>query len=525
MNEKVRTYLIEAARQKGKFVYYSEMVNDCGLGFDLGSDEGQLQLKQTLTDISRYEHAQDRPMLSSIAVGKKDKDHGNGFYDLAEEFGFGKNKVLHDQYWGMKEATKTREFWTNNSHYKMYAKITNTKTLSTISGLFDLLLSEERYKWTEKWKNDYVDFIKDVQKLQNAIQANPNIEIDNGLLYSTLSPGIQNYEDFMLKWLRVKDNGVSSRGQSVLAEHHFDVIVWDDTFKILAKQAISNPTVNSFNAFRKWWFDNSNITNRPLLINRAFAACKPETLSSAVDNEKFWITISILKARYNFDFENDPKDNWFLANEQLTKWLDSELIKSLSKWTNRLEQLVWRNIFVWLIFDYFKSGEILPPNKLIKKEKPKGGLTSAPEHSGEFKDYDTDFEEKTRQQKDLGDAGEELVKQYEIEYLKSKGLIEKSKEVKVVPDGRGYDVLSFDESGIDKYIEVKTTTGKDLTPFYLSENEIEYMKRHKSSYVIYRVYNYDEENNSGEFFEIDGDVEAQLILKPIQFRVFMKKEK
>src|SRR5690606_32341832 len=146
-----------------------------------------------------------------------------------------------------------------------------------------------------------------------------------------------------------------------------------------------------------------------------------------------------------------------------------------------------------------------------------------PENSRTFKGVEVNFESKAKEQKDLGDAGEELVKQYEINYLKQKGMHNESEKVKIVEDGKGYDVYSFDDLGNEKYIEVKTTTGKGLNPFYLSENEVAFMKLNINAYSIYRVFNYDEENNSGEFFEINGNVEEQILMKPIQYKVFIKK--
>lgn len=79
MDERVRAYLIEAARQKDKFVYYSEIVDNCVLGLDLGTPGGQERLKQTLVEVSRFENSHGRPMLTSVAINKRDNDHGNGF--------------------------------------------------------------------------------------------------------------------------------------------------------------------------------------------------------------------------------------------------------------------------------------------------------------------------------------------------------------------------------------------------------------------------------------------------------------
>ncbi|MGE8425014.1 MAG: DUF3883 domain-containing protein, partial [Sphingobacterium siyangense] len=86
----------------------------------------------------------------------------------------------------------------------------------------------------------------------------------------------------------------------------------------------------------------------------------------------------------------------------------------------------------------------------------------------------------------------------------------------------GYDVLSYDEQGNTIYIEVKTTKGNELTPFYLSENELEFLKLNHFKYFIYRIYNFSLEDNFGEFFKISGDVESQLLFKPIAYQVLLK---
>ena len=47
---------------------------------------------------------------------------------------------------------------------------------------------------------------------------------------------------------------------------------------------------------------------------------------------------------------------------------------------------------------------------------------------------------------------------------------------------------------------------------------------HPNQYSIYRVYNYDEANNFGEFYELSGDIESQVLMKPTQWKVLIKKE-
>lgn len=395
----------------------------------------------------------------------------------------------------------------------------------SIADLFITLTENEKFSWIENWKEGYLSFVKEIKQLKEALILNPSSSIDDESLYLNLPQSVNNYDLFMRKWLKEKANGISSRGQSILSEDNFQKIINDKTFKIIAKTLLLHPNLENYNTLNEWWYSNNQINNRPLLINRATAACNPEILSSTVHNPKFWKVIDIIKQSYNFKFEREHNNNWFTANQELTKWLDSELRDVLNKkTTDILSQNIWRNIFVWLIYEEFNSITTIP-NKLIKKDIPNSIFDSFPEVKRKFNSVEIDFIAKTQNDKDLGDAGEELVKEYEIDYLKKIGLDQKSLEVKIVKDGKGYDVLSFDNFGNKKYIEVKTTTGKALNPFYLSENEVAFLRENLNNYSIYRVYNYDEEINSGEFFEISGEIENQILMKPTQYQVLLKKVK
>ncbi len=525
MNEKVRMYLIEAARQKDKFVYYSDVVKDCELNIDITTESGRKQLKDVLGEVSAFEHNQPipRPLISSLAIykDKNKNDHGDGFYKLAEQLGKGSFKKLKDDLYGFSEAERCRQYWNNDSNYENYAHLPQSKQ-KTISHLFTNLIEKEEY-WVTEWKNDYLFFIKNIKILRENIEKNPTLPIDSNQLYSGLHESIRGYENFMRKWFKDKSNGISSRGRSILSANDFNKIINDDVFKLFSKAIILKPNLENYTTFTSWWYENDLINNRPLLINRAFAACNPEILSSTVDSQKFWKVIDIVQKSYSFEFKNEHNYSWFVANKQLTEWLDDELQEILQEKTNNdLEKLVWRNIFVWLIYNEFNT-EIIIPNQLLKRDRPKNGFEEIPENNRTFEGIEVDFESKAKAQKDLGDVGEELVKQYETNYLKQKGMYKESEKVRIVKDGEGYDVYSFDDLGNEKYIEVKTTTGNDLTPFYLSENEVAFMKLNINAYSIYRVFNYDEENNSGEFFEINGNVEEQILMKPIQYKVFIKK--
>ncbi len=528
MNEKVRHYLIDIARHKEKFAFYSEIVKDCGLDINLKSEFGRAQFTKLLSEVSEFEDNEKRPLLSSMAIYKdaSKNDHGDGFYIVAEKLKKGKFKKLKDELYGFTEAEKCRVFWQDDNNYKQFAKTERLeKQPGQIARLFETLINADEYSWARGWRDIYIDFAINVKELQKALAENPNLRIDNQKLYLRLPEAIRSYEAFMSKWLKENSNGISSRGQSVLSGDNFKTIIGDPDFKAVAKLVITNPNNQTYKLLVDWWYENESISNRPLLINRAVAACLPEQLSSTVDNRKFWYVVDILKSKYGFHLPDDQEWNWFTANEQLTNWLDSQLTDVIDKVSNEvLEQQIWRNIFVWLVYERYRDKLSIPTNELIRRNIPEDGYIEMPQSKSDFKGAEIDYEAKAKVDKELGDAGEELVKTHETKELIKLGMHEHAKLVRIAKPGEGYDVYSFDVNGNKKFIEVKTTIGSWRNRFYLTRHELKFMQEKQSSYSLYRVYNFDEENNSGEYFELQGDIENRIIKEPTNFEVVIKRK-
>ena len=530
MNKNVRKYLIEIARQKDKFTYYSDVVKNCKLDINLNFLPDHDILSEILSEVSTFEHENGRPLLTSIVIYKDSNknDHGKGFYKLAQSLGLGDKTKLRNELFGFSEATRCREFWHIEDNHSQFKELETKPTmrLLPIKQLFKELIIDNPYEWLEDWKDDYLSIVNDISLLRNNLLANPTLLIDDISLYQNLTNANNlSYEGFMRKWLKEKANGIASRGQSVLSEIDFQSIIHDAQFKIIARKVITNPLLENYNLFTNWWYNSENISNRPLLINRAVAACKPESISTTVHASKFWNVFTRLQSDYDFTFSENHNLNWYYANELITSWLDNQLSAELSSiTTNILEQHIWRNIFVWVLYEEREFLENINPNSLKKTQKPKDGITEIPKSKRNFKGVDVDFQSQTKEQKDLGDDGEELVKQFEIDYLKNKGLIIEASKVEIMKDGVGYDIISFNADGSEKYIEVKTTTGDKLTPFFLSDNEFDFMKQNVGKYSIYRVYKYNVDYNFAEFYEIINEIESQLIMKPTNYKVFLKKE-
>lgn len=65
-------------------------------------------------------------------------------------------------------------------------------------------------------------------------------------------------------------------------------------------------------------------------------------------------------------------------------------------------------------------------------------------------------------------------------------------------DGLGYDILSYDKYGNEKYIEVKTTSGPENGQIFITANELAQSEKFPEQYYLYRVYEFDKVNLKGK---------------------------
>ena len=121
--------------------------------------------------------------------------------------------------------------------------------------------------------------------------------------------------------------------------------------------------------------------------------------------------------------------------------------------------------------------------------------------------------------RNLGQAGESFVVLYEQLWLEKLGRgnlaskVEHTAEVR--GDGAGYDVLSFEEDGRERFIEVKTTAYAKDTPFFVSDNELAFAKAHEQAFRLYRLFEF---RRQPRLFELRGRLDSHCRLDPISFR-------
>lgn len=118
----------------------------------------------------------------------------------------------------------------------------------------------------------------------------------------------------------------------------------------------------------------------------------------------------------------------------------------------------------------------------------------------------------------LGAAGEEFVVRFEMARLARAGCENLAAQVQRVSehfgDGLGYDVLSFESSGRERLIEVKTTAYAAYTPFFVSRNELNVSREIADRFHLYRAFNF--RKRPGLFFK-SGPLDRTFNLRPNQY--------
>jgi hypothetical protein len=129
---------------------------------------------------------------------------------------------------------------------------------------------------------------------------------------------------------------------------------------------------------------------------------------------------------------------------------------------------------------------------LIDAPKVKREVASAQEPGIPLIRLATNYIEREARNRSLGGAGELFTLNYERARLIHEGSEELAGKVEHVAKTRGdhlgYDILSFDKSGRERLVEVKTTKYGGDTPFYVTRNEVATSERHAAQYHVYRLF-------------------------------------
>ncbi len=119
----------------------------------------------------------------------------------------------------------------------------------------------------------------------------------------------------------------------------------------------------------------------------------------------------------------------------------------------------------------------------------------------------------------LGRAGEEFALRFERWRLIQLGAGQLADQVAHVSvsegDGLGYDIRSFETDGQQRFIEVKTTSFGERTPFFVSANELRFAQDHATQFRLYRLFDF---RAAPRLFELDGPIDRHCLLDASTYR-------
>ncbi|PEV08683.1 hypothetical protein COE14_24625 [Bacillus thuringiensis] len=166
-----------------------------------------------------------------------------------------------------------------------------------------------------------------------------------------------------------------------------------------------------------------------------------------------------------------------------------------------------------------KNLEISTDSDILAEKKIKRDFFSQNRY-GVKRDYVAEADIKGR----IGEAAEELVLKYEKEQLINRGFPELAEKVhrksKTEGDGLGYDILSYETDGKEKYIEVKGTINEANIPFPISSGEVQFSKDKQEAFYLYRVYGLNKKTPQLRIYQ--GNITKQFNLEPMSYLAKLK---
>lgn len=462
MDGKVREYLVQLAKQ-GKTTSYSQLNEDCNLGIDFNLQVGRNQLAQILHGIGTYEYYSGRPVLTAVVLQKNKTVQSIGFFNLCAELGLGDAKDLQARQYGQEELNRCFEFWQRENADSEHKHPVPFFTIGELE--FFKEASKIRYR------NDAPDAIEKEKRLKKLVEK-------------------LNY------WV----NETAGEGWSVHPQKNFQHSGW-------LRQGYWARIFREGQEDKKIFFVLAIDPQEGLLYK---LECFKDYPKAKLPQEKI--------NRFNKFLENTGAVPKFIPFDKVG-WYDwDSLIEETQQYINTFGGLYDAAIdIVWRNDSHIRNG-------LQKQPRPVGMHSELPPPNYNFKGRNIDHIAKNQYNQVKGEQGEQLVIQEEQNRLRACGMEDCASQVRKVLDGEGYDILSFDEAGNEKYIEVKTTTNKDKhMPFYLTDVELAFMEQNVGKYHIYRIYNFDPTTNSGDYYVLSGDVSQQLLLQPTQYHVHIKK--
>lgn len=250
-----------------------------------------------------------------------------------------------------------------------------------LQNLYQHLIVNCRYQW-QGWHDEYVILHNAMGKIRETLKSDSSKTIkdinynDNSiknLVRIGKNTGVIDYKSFLKLLFYDENNGISSRGQSILSNENLEKLQNNDDFINCVTNIIKhdeNHLLDLYKQINDVWEKNVGSKN-PLLLRRFIAACS-DKVSTTVDEYKFNKVIEWLETENICDknkLANIRKiDSWIEKNRELMDLFDNELS---SKYTVPDKyDTYWRNMFVWVI--YYNMADKFQMKKAIVKYGPPG---------------------------------------------------------------------------------------------------------------------------------------------------------
>jgi hypothetical protein len=157
---------------------------------------------------------------------------------------------------------------------------------------------------------------------------------------------------------------------------------------------------------------------------------------------------------------------------------------------------------------------ILVPAPILRHKAQQEPIPYRPPERG----FKRDYLAREAHNASLGCAGEEYVVAYERARLHALAKDNLGDRIELIAetkgDGLGFDVLSFETNGQERFIEVKTTAFAKETPFFVTRNEVEFSKFFSKQFQLYRLFEF---RKAPRMFSLPGAINENCILDPVSF--------
>ena len=197
-----------------------------------------------------------------------------------------------------------------------------------LKNLYKLLIENRKHE-AQGWNKAYKIFYSQVEKIRERLKSEEVLSNQD--------------ESFLRELLYNLDNGIASRGQSVLSNDNFINFIKNKQFLSALESLIVNPNIETYQRFKKTWSDEGK-SNNPVLINRVVAACTLD-VSTTVDSGKFNQVFNwLMREKIIPIYPDSEAQDWYSKNYYLMEILKkvfSEEIQNQETDEFYLSQFVW----------------------------------------------------------------------------------------------------------------------------------------------------------------------------------------